>query len=130
SAYQMSSRPDPAQMGRDPQNRLLHHMPVRRLEAEAIRDAILAVSGRLDPALYGPSVLPYLTPHMEGRGRPNSGSLDGDGRRSIYLSARRNFLTPLLLDFDYPVAFSTIGRRRVSSVPSQSLTPLHDRFVL
>ena len=54
----------------DPQNKLLHRMPIRRLEAEAIRDAMLAVSGRLDRTMYGPSVLPHLTPFMEGRGRP------------------------------------------------------------
>ena len=69
------SQPDPESAIReprsvDPENRLLHRMPVRRLEAEAIRDAILAVSGRLDRTMHGPSVLPYLTPHMEGRGRP------------------------------------------------------------
>jgi hypothetical protein len=48
---------------RDPENRLWHRRPVRRLEAEAIRDAVLVMSGRLDRTMYGPSVLPYLTPH-------------------------------------------------------------------
>jgi hypothetical protein len=114
----------------DPENRLLHRMHVRRLEAEAIRDALLAVSGRLDDALYGPSTLAYVTPHMEGRGRPNSGPLDGDGRRSIYLNARRNFLTPLLLAFDYPVAFSSSGRRGVSTIPAQALTLMNDPLVI
>ena len=50
----------------DPDNRLLYGMPIRRLEAEAIRDSILAVSGRLTARMHGPSVLPYLTPYMEG----------------------------------------------------------------
>src|SRR5262249_46744761 len=81
SAYRMASRSDPHAEERDPENRLLHRMPVRRLEAEAVRDAILAVSGRLDRRLYGPGVMPHLTPHMQGRGRPGvSGPLDGDGR--------------------------------------------------
>ena len=114
----------------DPENRLLYRMPVRRLEGEAIRDAILAVSGRLDDTLYGPSVMPYLTPHMEGRGRPNSGPLDGDGRRSIYINARRNFLTPLFLAFDYPIAFSSAGRRGVSTIPAQALTLMNDPLVV
>ena len=50
--------------------RFLHRMNVRRLEAEAIRDSLLAVSGRLEPAMYGPSVPVHLTSFMEGRGRP------------------------------------------------------------
>jgi hypothetical protein len=129
SAYQLSSVPEPDNARLDPENRLVHHMPVRRLEAEVIRDAMLASSGRLNGAMHGPSVLPYLTPHMEGRGRPSPGPLDGDGRRSIYLNARRNFLTPMLLAFDYPVSFSTIGRRGVSTVPAQALTLMNDPFV-
>jgi len=130
NSYRMSSRPDSAAMRLDPENRLLHHMPVRRLEAEAVRDALLAVSSRLNPAMHGPSVLPYLTAHMEGRGRPHAGPLDGDGRRSIYINARRNFLTPLLLAFDYPSSFSTIGSRGVSTVPAQALTLMNDPFVV
>ncbi len=72
----------------EPENVLLHRMNVRRLEAEAIRDAILAVSGRLDPQLGGPSVPVHLTEFMEGRGKPKS---DGAGRRSIFFprSARQ-----------------------------------------
>jgi hypothetical protein len=130
SAYQMSSRPDPAQTPRDPENRLLHHMPVRRLEAEAIRDAILAVSGRLSRTISGPSVLPHLTAHMEGRGRPASGPLDTDGRRTIYINARRNFPVPMLVAFDYPINFSTNGRRVVSTVPEQAMTLMNDPFIV
>jgi hypothetical protein len=66
---------------------------------------------------------------MEGRGRPGSGPLDGDGRRSIYINVRRNFLTPMFLAFDYPIPFTTIGRRSTSNVPAQALmrTPLSPR---
>jgi len=80
-----------------------------------VRDALLAVSGRLNPKAYGPSVPIYLTPFLDGRGRPGSGPLDGDGRRSLYLAVRRNFLSPLLLAFDTPIPFSTVGRRSVSN---------------
>jgi hypothetical protein len=114
----------------DPNNRFLGHYPRRRLEAEAIRDSLLALSGRLTGELHGPSVLPHLTSHMEGRGRPQSGPLDGDGRRSIYLNARRNFLTPLLLAFDYPVTFTPIGRRGNSAIPAQSLALMNDPFIV
>jgi hypothetical protein len=128
----MASRPSSAKAAQvDPQNKLLHRMPIRRLEAEAIRDSILAVSGRLDRTLYGPSVLPFLTPFMEGRGRPStSGPLDGAGRRSIYISVRRNFLTPMFLAFDYPIPFNTMGRRMVSTVPSQALVLMNNPFVV
>ena len=130
-AYQMASRPADARAEeQDPQNLLLHRMPVRRLEGEAIRDAILAVSGRLDPALYGPPVPIYLTEFMEGRGRPgHSGPLDGAGRRSIYQEVRRNFLPPMMRAFDFPVPASTVGRRTASNVPAQSLMLMNDPFV-
>ena len=81
--------------------------------------------------MYGPSVPVHLTTYMEGRGRPGrSGSLDGDGRRSIYLNVRRNFLNPMLLAFDAPVPFSTMGRRNVSNVPAQALCLLNDPLVI
>jgi Protein of unknown function (DUF1553) len=131
SAYQMASRGEAAADQADPDNTLLHKMPIRRLEAEAIRDAMLGVSGRLDKTMYGPGVMPYLTPFMAGRGRPGkSGPLDGQGRRTVYLNVRRNFLTPMLLAFDYPIPFSTIGNRSVSNVPAQALTLLNNPFVL
>jgi hypothetical protein len=104
---------------------------VRRLEAETIRDSMLAVSGRLDPSMYGPGVPIHLTNFMEGRGRPaNSGPLDGGGRRSLYLNVRRNFLNPLFLAFDMPAPFSTMGRRNVSNVPAQALTLMNDPMVV
>ena len=92
---------------------------------------MLAVSGRLNRTAYGPSVPVHLTPFMVGRGRPGaSGPLDGDGRRSIYVAVRRNFLTPMFVAFDYPTPFSTIGRRSVSNVPAQALTMLNNPLVL
>ena len=132
STYQMSSQAiDKHAEEIDPQNLSWHRMPLRRLEAETIRDAILAVSGRLDGKLFGPPVPAYLTAFMIGRGRPAaSGALDGDGRRTIYLSVRRNFLSPMLLAFDYPIPFSTNGRRSVSNVPAQALSLMNNPFVL
>lgn len=101
----------------------------RRLEAEAIRDSILAVAGTLDPTLYGPSVPPYISKYQGGRGKPQSGPLDGAHRRSIYIQARRNFLTPLLLAFDYPLPISAIGARSASNVPSQALLFMNNEFI-
>jgi len=129
STYQMSSRVNPAAAKTDPENKLLHHFPVRRLEAEAIRDAILAVAGTLDRTMLGPSVPPYISKFQDGRGKPESGPLDGARRRSIYIQVRRNFLTPMFLAFDYPLPISAIGRRSVSTVPSQALILMNDEFL-
>ena len=130
-AYRMSSAPTPEADGKDPLNLLFHRRQLGRLDAESIRDAILAVSGRLDPTLFGPSIPPHLTPFMDGRGRPGrSGPLDGAGRRTIYLNVRRNFLTPLLTAFDFPVPSGPMGRRNVSNVPAQALTLMNDPFLL
>jgi mono/diheme cytochrome c family protein len=134
-AYRQSSTPEPMLAERaaqlDAKNELLHAMPVRRLEAEAIRDAVLAISGRLDTAMGGPGVPPHLTPFMIGRGRPGgSGPIDGAGRRSIYLQVRRNFLNPMFLAFDYPTPFTTIGRRGSSNVPAQGLTLMNNPLLI
>jgi mono/diheme cytochrome c family protein len=139
SAYRMSSRTAPhaddeqARFTRaeqvDPQNLLLHHMRIRRLEGEAIRDSLLTISGQLDARMFGPAVPVYLTPFLEGRGRPASGPLDGDGRRSVYGAVRRNFLPPLMLAFDTPIPFSTVGKRTSSNVPAQALILMNDPFV-
>ena len=104
-------------------------MPVKRLTAEALRDAVLAVSGDLDPQRFGRPVPIHLTEFMQGRGRPGSGPLDGNRRRSVYLSVRRNFLMPFLVVFDYPVPSVTRGQRSASNVPAQALTLLNDPFV-
>ena len=114
----------------DPTNIYLASFPIRRLEAEAIRDGILLASENLNDSLYGPPVATYLTDFMQGRGRPQkSGPLDGNGRRSIYLEVRRNFLEPMMTTFDRPIPFSTFGKRDVTNVPSQSLIIMNDPFV-
>jgi hypothetical protein len=111
----------------DPANALLHRMPVRRLEGEVIRDALLTVSGRLNPKVGGPPIPVHLTEFLVGRGRPEqSGPLDGDGRRSIYTGMRRNFLPTFMQTFDAPTPFSTVGRRNVTNVPAQALALMND----
>jgi len=129
AAWRMSSARDAAAIERDPLNLLLHHYPLRRLEGEAIRDKMLAVSGRLDPRIGGPGVEVFLTDFHEGRGRPGSGPLDGEGRRSIYTTLRRNFLPSFLVAFDLPVPFQAMGRRNVTNVPAQALVMMNDPFV-
>ncbi len=130
--YGMASQhDDPRAADFDPGLALLHRASVRRLDGEALRDALLTLSGRLDRKLYGASVPVFLTPFMDGRGRPDrSGPLDGAGRRSLYQEVRRNFLHPMFLAFDTPIPFSTVGRRNVSNVPAQALTMMNDGFVV
>jgi hypothetical protein len=130
-AYQMSSSLADAKVEEaDPKNLLWRRTNVRRLEGEAIRDELLAISGRLDKTMYGPSVPVHLTAFLQGRGRPGDGPLDGNGRRSIYLSIRRNFLSPMMIAFDAPIPFSTMGARNVSNVPAQALILMNDPFVV
>jgi transposase-like protein len=114
----------------DPDNLLWSVRTPKRLDGEALRDSILAVSGGLDPRMYGPPVPVHLTRFMTGRGRPGkSGPVDGDGRRSVYLEVRRNFLNPMMQTFDAPVPHSTMGKRNESNVPAQSLILLNAPFV-
>jgi len=122
---------DPASLASaDPQNLLLHRMPVKRLRAEAIRDGILSVSGTLDTTMFGRSIPTHRTPFMSGRGARASGPLDGEGRRTIYGAVYRNFLSPFLLTFDMPAPFGPKGRRDTSNVPAQALALMNDPFIV
>lgn len=128
--YQLSAASNPPGEERDPGNELLHKQRMKRVTGEALRDMLLQLAGKLDAKMYGSAVPAHLTPFMQGRGRPKeSGPLDGDGRRSVYLSVRRNFLSPLEMAFDKPMPTSAIGRRNVSNVPAQALILLNDPFV-
>jgi hypothetical protein len=130
-AFKRSTLPSGKALKKDPSNIYLSHYPVRRLEAEAIRDAMLTVSGSLDTTMYGTPVPTHITSFMNGRGKPaKSGPIDGDRRRSIYVEVRRNFLDPIMSAFDRPTPFSTFGKRTVTNVPSQSLIMLNDPFVV
>ena len=71
----------------------------------------------------------HVTDFMTGRGRPRGGPRDGNGKRSLYVSVKRNFLSPMMLAFDTPVPFSSMGRRTVSNVPAQALIMMNDPFV-
>jgi hypothetical protein len=112
----------------DPYNRLLTFYPTRRLEAESIRDSLLAVSGQLDPQLYGRPILPLRTAE-DGAKRLFAGPLDGHGRRSIYLQMSIMDPPKFLTGFNLPDLKRPTGRRDVTNVPSQALIMLNDPFV-
>jgi hypothetical protein len=112
------------QQSKDPENRLLWRMPLRRLESEIIRDSVLALSGKLDRSLGGPPVPVESKP--DGSHVPK----DGDRpRRSVYLLGRRNYHPTFLGVFDQPVLTTNCTGRQGSAVVLQSLTMLNDEFV-
>jgi hypothetical protein len=127
--FQRASQPSAAAREADPQNRLLSHYPARRLEAEAIRDLILAASGRLDRELYGMSVQPYREKEYADR-RLFPGPLDGNGRRSVYIKNNLMESPKFLGAFNFPGGKVAQGKRDVINVPAQALALLNDPFVL
>ena len=129
-AYCMSSEPSKLAREIDPSNKLLQHMPARRLEAEAIRDSLFAVSGRLDTSMYGP---PPKRLRSYGEEETNDTGKQlrhfGDARRNLYQSISRNVPDPFLEVFDQPMPSVTRGRRAVTNVPAQSLTLMNSPLV-
>lgn len=113
----------------DPGNRLRHHYPTRRLEAEALRDSLLAVSGRLEPRLYGRPIPPPRVAEDSAK-RLFRGPLDGEGRRSLYLQMSIMEPPKFLVGFNLPDLRLPTGRRDMTSVPAQALILLNDPFVL
>ncbi len=128
-AFQQSSRADVRAQAVEPDNRLLHHFPARRAEAEVIRDSLLAVSGRLDLTLYGPSIHPYRL-QEKGDRKLFAGPLDGNGRRSVYIRITLMEGPPFLSVFNQPEAKVSQGRRDLTNVPAQALALLNDPFVI
>lgn len=109
--WQLSHEASAENVAKDPGNRWLWHFRPRRLEAEAIRDALLSVGGSLDLTMYGPSVL------------------DATPRRSVYLRVKRSELLPIMTVFDAPEPTQSIGERSVTTVPTQALTLLNSPIV-
>ncbi|HTM47284.1 MAG TPA: PSD1 and planctomycete cytochrome C domain-containing protein [Bryobacteraceae bacterium] len=132
-AYRMSAVQDARNAKIDPDNVLLWRMNRRRLEVEAIRDSLLAVSGQLD--LNPPAASPVL--HMSrgfdlGRGRNNAPD-DYSVKmkyRSVYVPVMRNFIPPMFEVFDFPEPSETKGMREVTTVPTQALFLMNNTFVI
>ncbi|MDP4610708.1 MAG: PSD1 and planctomycete cytochrome C domain-containing protein [Opitutales bacterium] len=128
STYQMSTLPNDQALALDPDNLYLQRMPVKRLEAEQIRDHVLLVSGKLNGEIYGPSVRSYIDDLPRARGFPGSGPVDGKGRRSIYMELRRNFMPSFLRILGMPNGVEPTGARNVTNVPAQSLALMNAEF--
>ena len=112
----------------DPNNRLLHYYRPRRLDAESIRDSLLAVSGRLDQRVFGRTINPFRS-NEDPQKRLFSGPLDGDGRRSVYVKMTIMEPPKFLATFNQPSPKIPTGARDVTNVPAQALALLNDPFV-
>jgi Protein of unknown function (DUF1553)/Protein of unknown function (DUF1549)/Planctomycete cytochrome C len=120
--FQMSSEPNDAGAKLDPENRLLWRMNRRRLDAESLRDAILAVSGQLDRTVFGNNVKKGTVVERDYQFE--------DTRRSIYAPVFRNRLLELFEVFDFPDPNMVMGKRNVSTVPTQALYLMNSPFVM
>jgi hypothetical protein len=141
SAYRQASRRAPRLDAIDPDNRLLGRMSVRRLEAEELRDAILAASGRLNATMLGPPLPVALdesgqvlvgidTRDSAGRQNGKPRSLDGaEFRRSLYVQIRRSMPLSFTEAFDPPTLSPNCDRRTTSTVAPQSLSLMNNEFV-
>jgi hypothetical protein len=124
AVYRQSSRGTPEGSAADSSNALYHHFPLRRLEAEEIRDVILHLSGRLGETLYGPSV--PVAEDAVGHVLPENDS----ARRSLYLQSRRTKPVSLLATFDFPTMAVNCDRRAATASATQSLVLMNSDFIL
>lgn len=115
-SFRLGSQPDPKTTAKDPTNRLLSHAPVRRMDAEIIRDHLLSVSRNLDLTMQGPSSSLRAEPAV-------------DQRRGLYVQTKREGQNELFASFDVPMPNTTRGARDVSTTPGQAITLLNSPFI-
>ena len=127
AVYRQSSAPHGEGLARDPDNRLWWRFPLRRLEAEVIRDSMLAVAGQLDRTPHGPAVPTRQTPIGEVI---VDEQVPGAWRRSVYLQQRRSQILSFMKVFDAPAVATICTTRPSSTVPLQSLALLNSDFAL
>jgi mono/diheme cytochrome c family protein len=135
NTYRQSSRFDEQAAAKDPENRLLWRMNPRRLEAEPLRDSVLAVSGKLNREMFGPGIYPRIDPDVINTGSRPRWPLDakddhGTWRRSVYIFVKRSVLLPLIEVFDCPATVVSGPTRAVSTVSPQALALMNNEFVL
>jgi hypothetical protein len=134
-AYQMASAYEHAgNMQKDPENKYLWRFRPQRLDAEIVRDSMLAVGGNLNEQMFGEPIFPYvpkevLTSQLNGKWN-NMPEGPAVWRRSVYVYRRRSLPYPMFDTFDHPNMNVTAGARDVTTVPTQALTLLNNPFVL
>jgi len=132
-AYAQASDWNPAAAAIDGENRLLWRFPYHRLDAEALRDSVLAASGQLTWEMGGPGTHPRIHPDvLQGQSRPGSGwgafRPDQAARRSVYVHVKRSLIIPELELLDFADTTSACEQRPVSTIPTQALTLLNGQF--
>lgn len=128
--YQLDSRHDDANYAIDPENRLVWRMTRRRLDAEAIRDATLAASGKLDVAPPSGSSVMNLASGEIGRNVRVTDLGVGDNHRSVYLPLLRGIVPEMLNVFDAADPSLVVGQREVTTVATQALFMMNSPFVI
>jgi hypothetical protein len=133
ATYRQSSRGHIDGLRVDPANALLWRFPMRRLNAEEVRDSILAVSGSLNPKMFGPSTHPPIPRAvLAGQSRPGEGwptsPPDEANRRSVYVHIKRSLLVPILSQHDQADTDSSCPVRYTTTVPTQALGMLNGEF--
>ena len=133
STYRQSSQIHPAALAADPEDTLLWRFARRRLDGEALRDALLAVSGTLEPGMGGPGVFPELPAELtklssKGAAWPVSPDPADRRRRSLYIFVRRNLRYPFFEAFDRPDTNASCPRRAVTTIAPQALTLLNSQL--
>jgi hypothetical protein len=134
-AYQMASAfDDAADRENDPQNQYLWKFRAERLDAEIVRDSILAASGSVNLTIGGPPVFPPIPKELLTEANHGIWKSQEDGpdvwRRSVYVYRKRGLAFPMFQVFDLPEQNVTSAARYVSTVPTQALTLLNDAFVV
>ncbi len=135
NTYRQSSQFSEQVAAKDPENRLLWRMNPRRIEAESLRDSILAVSGKLNPEMYGPGIYPRIDPDVINTGSRPRWPLDAKDdhstwRRSVYIFVKRSVILPIIEVFDCPATVVSGPVRAVSTVSPQALALMNNEFVL
>ena len=132
AAYRQGAKGDAAGVKADPENTLLWQYPRRRLDGESLRDAMLAVSGQLNPKAGGQSVFPELPAELQKKAPTWKVSADPAerNRRSVYVFVKRNLRYPLFILFDATDRNETCARRFATTTAPQALTMLNDSVVL
>ena len=134
-AYQMASAfTDAADTASDPDDRYLWRFRPQRLEAEIVRDNMLAVGGNINLEVGGEPIFPFIPKDVlasQYRGKwINTPDGPAAWRRGVYVYQRRSLPYPMFDTFDHPDMNVTAGARNVSTVPTQALTLLNNPFVL
>ncbi len=135
NAYKQSARANAIGLKKDPQNDLFWRSDMRRLDAEEIRDTVLAVSGNLNLAMFGPSVYPEIPKEiLAAQSIPGYGwdtarmTPDDLNRRSLYIHVKRSLVYPILAAFDLPETDRSTAVRFASTQPTQALSTLNGPF--